>query len=298
METVGAVSTAQQYVKAPLVYKGKVREIYDLGEHYLIVVTDRISAFDHILEPAVPHKGEVLNLLSKFWFEQTARSEANHVVHGDVSQLADIVTDAELMKHRVMVARKAERIDIECIVRGYVTGGGWRQYERSGEINGMKLPPGLRKNEQLPEPIFTPAAKNDVGHDEDISIERMRELIGVELANELMERSLRLYRTAHAYCEEHGVILADTKFEFGLLDGEIILIDEIFTPDSSRYWAVENYALDTEIDSMDKEPVRAYLASSDWDKESPPPPLPQQVVEETAARYREILRRLTGIELA
>jgi len=298
METVGAVSTAQQYVKAPLVYKGKVREIYDLGEHYLIVVTDRISAFDHILEPAVPQKGEVLNLLSKFWFEQTARSEANHVVHGDVSQLADIVTDAELMKHRVMVARKAERIDIECIVRGYVTGGGWRQYERSGEINGMKLPPGLRKNEQLPEPIFTPAAKNDVGHDEDISIERMRELIGVELANELMERSLRLYRTAHAYCEEHGVILADTKFEFGLLDGEIILIDEIFTPDSSRYWAVENYALDTEIDSMDKEPVRAYLASSDWDKESPPPPLPQQVVEETAARYREILRRLTGIELA
>ena len=285
-------------MNAPLAYKGKVREMYDLGEHYLIAVTDRISAFDYILEPAVPDKGNVLNLVSKFWFEQTAKLMPNHVVHCDVTKLAGVITDPEVMKHRIMVAKKAERIDIECIVRGYVTGGGWRQYEKTGEINGIKLPPGLRKNEKLPEPIFTPSAKNDVGHDEDISIERMKELVGAELTDKLQERSLELYRYARDYCEQHGIILADTKFEFGLLDGELILIDEIFTPDSSRYWAVENYALDVDIDSMDKEPVRTYLANSDWDKVSTPAPLPAHVVEETSARYREILRRLTGIMLA
>jgi phosphoribosylaminoimidazole-succinocarboxamide synthase len=298
MQATQAISTAQSYVNAPLAYKGKVREMYDLGEHYLIAVTDRISAFDYILEPAVPDKGNVLNLVSKFWFEQTAKLMPNHVVHCDVTKLAGVITDPEVMKHRIMVAKKAERIDIECIVRGYVTGGGWRQYEKTGEINGIKLPPGLRKNEKLPEPIFTPSAKNDVGHDEDISIERMKELVGAELTDKLQERSLELYRYARDYCEQHGIILADTKFEFGLLDGELILIDEIFTPDSSRYWAVENYALDVDIDSMDKEPVRTYLANSDWDKVSTPAPLPARVVEETSARYREILRRLTGIMLA
>ena len=196
-----------------------------------------------------------------------------------------------------MVAKKAERIDIECIVRGYVTGGGWRQYEKTGEINGIKLPAGLRKNEKLPEPIFTPSAKNDVGHDEDISLDRMRDLVGAELTDQLMERSLKLYAFARDYCEAKGIILADTKFEFGLLDGKLILIDEIFTPDSSRYWAKEAYALDTDIDSMDKEPVRNFLANSDWDFQSPPDPLPKRVVEETAQRYREILQRLTGMEL-
>jgi len=298
MQSTQAISTAQPYVNAPLAYKGKVREMYDLGEHYLIAVTDRISAFDFILEPAVPDKGNVLNLVSKFWFEQTAGLIPNHVVHCDVTKLEGIITDPEVMKNRIMVAKKAERIDIECIVRGYVTGGGWRQYVKSGEINGIKLPAGLRKNEKLPEPIFTPSAKNDVGHDEDIPIERMRELVGAELTEKLQACSLELYRYAQSYCEQHGIILADTKFEFGLLDGELILIDEIFTPDSSRYWAVENYALDIDIDSMDKEPVRIYLANSDWDKVSQPAPLPPQVVEETSARYRDILRRLTGITLA
>jgi phosphoribosylaminoimidazole-succinocarboxamide synthase len=297
MQSTNAMETARPYVNAPLAYKGKVREMYDLGDHYLIAVTDRISAFDHILQPPVPDKGNVLNLISKFWFEQIAPIHPHHVVHCDVTRLEGIVTDMERMKHRVMVAKKAERIDVECVVRGYVTGGGWRQYARSGTINGIKLSPGLRKNERLPEPIFTPAAKNDVGHDEDITIGQMKDRFGAELTEQLMERSLALYRFAHDYCEQRGIILADTKFEFGLLDGEIILIDEIFTPDSSRYWSVDRYALDAEIDSMDKEPVRTYLANSGWDKESAPPPLPPSIVEETAARYRDILRRLTGISL-
>lgn len=288
-----ALSTAVDLVKAPLLYKGKVRELYDLGEHYLIVVTDRISAFDYVLSPAVPDKGNMLNRISRFWFNLTEEAQENHVVHADVGLLGDVVTDPKALKDRVMVVKKAQRIDIECIVRGYITGGGWRQYQQSGEINGQKLPEGLRKNQELPEPIFTPSAKNDVGHDEDISIERMEELVGVELTAELKRRSLLLYSLAHEYCLMRGIILADTKFEFGLLDGRIILIDEVFTPDSSRFWAKENYCLDTEIDSMDKEPVRTYLSGSGWDKNSAPAPLPDSVVEATAERYREIYNRLT-----
>ncbi|MNW33650.1 Phosphoribosylaminoimidazole-succinocarboxamide synthase [compost metagenome] len=289
-----AVSTAAPWIDAPLVYKGKVRELYDLGEHYLIVVTDRISAFDYILEPPVPEKGNVLNQLSAFWFEKTRHLIENHVVHTDVYRLGNIVKEPELLKHRIMVTRKAERIDIECVVRGYITGGGWRQYSSTGEINGIPLPEGLRKNERFPEPLFTPAAKNNVGHDEDISLQRMKELVGVELTAELEAKSLALYEFAREYCEQRGIILADCKFEFGLIDGKVILIDEIFTPDASRFWAKENYALDVEIDSMDKEPVRTYLADSDWDKNSTPAPLPSEVVSETTARYTNILERLTA----
>jgi phosphoribosylaminoimidazole-succinocarboxamide synthase len=290
-----AISTAADYVNAPLLYKGKVREMYDLGEHFLMVVTDRISAFDYVLSPAVPDKGNVLNQVSKFWFGQTADFMENHLIHADLEKLpAGLVRDADIMKHRFMVTKKAQRIDIECVVRGYITGGGWRQYQKTGEINGIKLPEGMRKNEKFAQPIFTPAAKNDVGHDEDISFERMEELVGKEIAAELREKSLKLYEYAHAYCQERGIVLADTKFEFGLVDGKVILIDEIFTPDSSRFWAKENYELDIEIDSMDKEPVRTYLSNSDWDKNSEPDPLPASVVEETSRRYRDILNRLTG----
>ncbi|UNK19306.1 phosphoribosylaminoimidazolesuccinocarboxamide synthase [Paenibacillus sp. N3/727] len=289
-----ALSTAVDLIDAPLLYKGKVRELYDLGEHMLIVVTDRISAFDYVLDPPVPAKGTVLNKLSSFWFEQTKHLIHNHVVHTDVELLGDVAKNKELLDGRIMVARKAERIDIECVVRGYITGGGWRQYQATGEVNGIRLPEGMRKNEPFPEPIFTPAAKNDVGHDEDISMDRMKELVGEELALELQEQSLMLYRFARDYCAERGIILADCKFEFGLIDGKVILIDEIFTPDSSRFWDKGNYALDIEIDSMDKEPVRTYLASSDWDKNSKPEPLPESVVEETTNRYTEIYRRITA----
>ncbi|MEK5645551.1 phosphoribosylaminoimidazolesuccinocarboxamide synthase [Paenibacillus rhizosphaerae] len=291
--TSPAVSTAVELVDAPLLYKGKVRELYDLGEHVLIVVTDRISAFDYVLEPPVPEKGNVLNKLSAFWFEMTKDFMDNHVVHTDVERLGAVAKNKELLKDRIMVVRKAERIDMECVVRGYITGGGWRQYQAGGEVNGIKLPEGIRKNEAFPEPIFTPAAKNDVGHDEDISMERMKALIGAELAQELQEKSLKLYDFARRYCDERGIILADCKFEFGVLDDKVILIDEIFTPDSSRFWAKENYALDIEIDSMDKEPVRSYLASTPWDKNSQPDPLPQPVVDETTRRYVDIYERLT-----
>lgn len=294
-----AISTAAGLVNAPLLYKGKVRELYDLGEHYLIVVTDRISAFDYVLEPAVPDKGNVLNRLSAFWFERTKELIPNHVIHTDVDRLGEVVPEAhrEALRNRIMVTRKAQRIDIECVVRGYVTGGGWRQYESGGAINGIQLPVGLRKNAKLEQPIFTPAAKNDVGHDEDISFETMAGMVGAELAEQLRSRTLELYGVARDYCEERGIILADCKLEFGLVDGKLIVIDEMFTPDASRFWAKENYALDIEIDSMDKEPVRTYLAGSDWDKNSQPDPLPQQVVEETTRRYRDIFHRLTGQEL-
>ncbi|WDM22838.1 phosphoribosylaminoimidazolesuccinocarboxamide synthase [Paenibacillus polymyxa] len=291
-----SLSTAEGLIHAPLLYKGKVRELYDLGEHFLIVVTDRISAFDYVLEPPVPEKGNVLNKLSAFWFEQTKDLLENHVVHTDVNKLGHVIDEQnkELLKDRIMVTLKAERIDIECVVRGYITGGGWRQYEQNGEVNGIPLPEGLRKNERFPKPLFTPAAKNDVGHDEDISLHQMKELVGVELTGELEKKSLALYEFARAFCEKRGIILADCKFEFGLVNGKVILIDEIFTPDSSRFWAQEKYELDVEIDSMDKEPVRSYLASSGWDKNSKPDPLPAEVVEETTARYTDIWRRLTA----
>jgi phosphoribosylaminoimidazole-succinocarboxamide synthase len=292
--TTEALATAEGLVNAPLIHKGKVRELYDLGEHLLIVVTDRISAFDYVLEPPVPGKGSVLNGLSSYWFEQTASLQPNHVVHTDVTQLGNLVSDPDKLAGRIMVSRKAKRIDIECVVRGYITGGGWRQYQANGEVNGIKLPIGLRKNSKLEQPIFTPAGKNDVGHDEDIPFDEMARRVGVELAEALRDRSFKLYEFGRDYCAKRGIILADCKFEFGLIGDDIILIDELFTPDSSRFWAEENYELDIEIDSMDKQPVRDYLAGSDWDKNSPPPPLPAAVVEATTSKYREISRRLTS----
>lgn len=295
--TSPAISTAVELINAPLLYKGKVRELYDLGENVLIVVTDRISAFDYVLDPAVPEKGNVLNRLSAFWFGKTKSLMENHVVHIDVDLLGDVVKDKEALRNRVMVVRKAKRIDIECVVRGCITGGGWRQYQETGKVNGIQLPVGLRKNALLAQPIFTPAAKNDVGHDEDIPFKQMQELIGADLALELQEKSLKLFAFAREYCAERGIILADCKFEFGLLDGKVILIDEIFTPDASRFWAKDKYALDIEIDSMDKEPVRTYLSASSWDKNSKPDPLPLEVVEETTRRYLDIYHRLTGKSL-
>jgi phosphoribosylaminoimidazole-succinocarboxamide synthase len=290
--TTEALSTAEGLVNAPLIHKGKVRELYDLGEHLLIVVTDRISAFDYVLDPPVPGKGNVLNGLSSYWFEQTAAIQPNHVVHTDVSLLGDIVSEPDRLAGRIMVSRKAKRIDIECVVRGYITGGGWRQYQENGQVNGIVLPEGLHKNSKLDQPIFTPAGKNDIVHDEDISFDEMERRVGRELAEALRDRSLKLYEFGRDYCAKRDIILADCKFEFGLISEEIIVIDEIFTPDCSRFWANENYKLDVEIDSMDKQPVREYLTGSDWDKNSPPPPLPPEVVAATTSKYQEIYRRL------
>jgi phosphoribosylaminoimidazole-succinocarboxamide synthase len=289
------LESAVSLIQAPLLYKGKVRELYDLQDSLLIVVTDRISAFDYMLQPSVPSKGIVLNSLSKFWFEKTSRIIDNHVIHTDIERLHAVIPDAsarELLRDRIMVTRRAERIPIECVVRGYITGGGWRQYQQSLAINGITLPSGMRKNEKFTQPIFTPAAKNDIGHDEDISIEQMKHIIGHELTETLVSKSIELYSWAHEYCLARGIIIADTKFEFGIVDGKLILIDEIFTPDSSRYWLRSKYAWDIEIDSMDKEPVRTYLSQSTWDKVSEPDPLPAYVVAETVARYQDIQTRL------
>jgi phosphoribosylaminoimidazole-succinocarboxamide synthase len=291
-----ALDTVEPLIRAPLVYKGKVRELYDLGEHWLIAVTDRISAFDVVLRPPIPGKGAVLNRLSAYWFERTAHLQENHMVHADAARLVreGVVEekDLPLVDGRLMVCRKAERIDMECIVRGYLSGGGWRQYEKTGAVNGIRLPEGLRKNDRLPEPVFTPSAKNDTGHDEDIPFAEMERRIGKRLAAELQSRSLALYRFGREWCWRRGIVLADCKMEFGLIGGEIVLIDELFTPDSARFWAAENYRAGADIDSMDKEPVRRYLAASGG-ADIGADPLPDQVVQDTARRYETIYRRIT-----
>ena len=276
--TTPALSTAVDYVKAPLLYKGKVRELYDLGEHYLIVVTDRISAFDYVLDPAVPEKATCLTAVGLTGSSKRQTFMTNHVVHTDVEKLGDLVTEPELLKNRIMVSGKRSElisnVSFAAISRAAV-GDNMRKHR---QINGIKLREGLRKNERFEQPIFTPAAKNDVGHDEDIPFARMQEMVGAELPKSCATKASSYTNSPAAYCEERGIILADCKFEFGLIDGKVILIDEIFTPDSSRFWAKDNYELDTEIDSMDKEPVRTYLLGSDWDKNSKPAPLPTAVV--------------------
>ncbi|MFD0710721.1 phosphoribosylaminoimidazolesuccinocarboxamide synthase [Paenibacillus sp. GCM10027626] len=287
-----ALTTAARLIKSPLLYKGKVRELYDLGEHMLIVVTDRISAYDYVLEPAVPGKGIILNQMSLAWFELSKQIMPNHIVHTDIDQLGPLVEDKDALRNRIMVVKKAERLPVECVVRGYLAGDGWRQYAATGMINGHKLPAGLRKNERLGNPIFTPAKKNDVGHDENISFAEMSGWLGEELTRQLETLSLALYQLGNEYCEQRGILLADTKFEFGRVGDDIVLIDELFTPDSSRFWHKDKYALDIEIESLDKEPVRKYLAGSGWDRNSPPAPLPAPVVAATAERYKEIAELL------
>ncbi len=288
-------------VAAPVVYQGKVRELFDLGDELLIVVTDRISAHDIRLKPPIPYKGAVLNRLSRFWFDATAAMQKNHFVHADASALvrAGVLPEgkAALYRDRVTVARKAERIDMECVARGYLTGSGWRQYIKSGTVNGIELPEGIRKNAALDEAIFTPAIKNDEGHDENISFDRMAEIVGAELAESLKEATLKLYRFAHDLCRERGVILADCKFEFGHIDGELVLIDEALTPDAARFWAKEAYELDVEIDSMDKEPLRQFLLREEGRTGTMPEVLPEEIVAETSQRYLELYQRITGTPL-
>lgn len=284
-------------VRAPLLHQGKVRDLYDLGTQVLLVVSDRVSAHDLMLEPPIPHKGRVLNRLSEHWFARTAHLQENHMIHTEVERIiADGLLDeglAPLYAGRVMVARRAERIDVECVVRGHLAGGGWRQYRESGHVNGIALPAGLRKNERLPEPIFTPAVKNDVGHDEDIAFGALEARVGSDEAAALRDASLALYAAARGECERRGVILADAKMEFGRAGGELVLIDELFTPDAARFWDAQRFALDVEIDSMDKEPIRQYLLEVERHDGTMPTTLPDEVVRATTERYLEILNRLT-----
>ena len=284
-----------------LLHKGKVRDTYDMGDSLLMIATDRISAFDSVLPCGIPDKGAVLNQLSAFWFEKTAHIVSNHMIRmvDDVKWLNETYGRSfpESVAGRSMVVKKAERIDIECVVRGYISGSAWAEYQEKGTACGAHLPDGLVESEELPQPIFTPTTKAESGHDEPITMREMKNLIGEPRAAELMEKSMALYRYARDYALEHGIIIADTKMEFGVVDGQVILIDELLTPDSSRFWDAELYQAGKSQPSFDKQTVRDWLVQAGWDKEPPAPMLPEDVIAETAARYREGFRRLTGWEL-
>lgn len=282
-----------------LLRRGKVRDVYTVDdEHLLVVATDRISAFDCILPTAIARKGEVLTSLSKFWFERLAQIVPNHLVTTDLEEMPASVERTENLKSRSMLVRKAEVFPVECVVRGYLVGSGWKDYLRTGEVCGHRLPDNLLESAELQEPIFTPSTKADEGHDENISEEQVRGIIGTETADRLREISLRLYTEARDYARGRGIIIADTKFEFGRdKNGEIILVDEVLTPDSSRFWPAESYSPGKSQPSFDKQFVRDYLETLDWDKRPPAPPLPAEVAKATTARYLEAYRLLTGEDL-
>jgi phosphoribosylaminoimidazole-succinocarboxamide synthase len=286
-------------LELPLLARGKVRDIYDLGDRLLIVATDRISAFDVVLPTGIPDKGAVLTQLSAFWFELTGDIVPNHFVQVvDSTRVPGIDVDLPRdMIGRSMVVRKAERIDVECVVRGYITGSGWKDYQKSGEVSGIALPPNLKESQELFEPIFTPSTKADEGHDEPISYEQMVDMVGDRAANAARLRSLALYRYGRDYARERGIIIADTKFEFGWLDDEVILIDEALTPDSSRFWPADQYKSGGPQPSFDKQYVRDYLEDIAWNKAPPAPELPPEVIERTGEKYREAFTRLTGRDL-
>ncbi len=273
-------------------YKGKVRDVYFVDEDKLLIcATDRISAFDFVLPSEIPGKGAVLNRISLFWFEKTKHIIKNHLISADLAEIKDL-TGVELPQYfdgRSVLAARAQRIDFECIVRGYITGSGWKEYLKSGSVCGIQLPAGLKEAQKLPEPIFTPTTKADKGHDENVSFEFMADKIGLETANEVRKKSLELYNFAHDYLLKKGIILADTKLEFGFLDGELILIDEAFTPDSSRFWDAGTWQPGKSPDSYDKQFVRNWLIKSGWDLKTPPAPeLPPDIAARTAELYREI----------
>jgi phosphoribosylaminoimidazole-succinocarboxamide synthase len=269
----------------PLFSRGKVRDTYELdGDRLLMVATDRISAFDWVLPTGIPDRGRVLNQLSMFWFQRTRDFQENHLLEAGEDG-------------RSMVVRRARRLDFECVVRGYLAGSAWAEYRRLGTMAGEPLPPGLRESERLPEPLFTPATKAETGHDQNITFGHMRSELGAGLADRIREASLRLYGFGRDHADSRGLILADTKFEFGLVGERLILIDEALTPDSSRYWAAATYRVGTAPDSFDKQFVRDWLSGSGWDRDSPPPELPPDVVAQTRARYLTAYARLTGEEL-
>lgn len=273
--------------------RGKVRDVYDLGDTLAIVATDRISAFDWILPTPIPEKGRILTALSVFWFGWL--KVPHHLISTDLADLPPPFRTDELTG-RTMLVRKTQVVPVECVARGYLAGSGWKEYRMGGAVCGVPLPAGLREADRLPEPIFTPATKEEGGkHDENIRFDRMAELVGADTAAELRDRTLDVYRRAAAYAEARGIILADTKLEWGRLpSGELILIDEVLTPDSSRFWPKDTYRPGSSPPSFDKQFVRDWLETTDWDKQSPPPQLPAEVVEKTAAKYREALERLTA----
>ncbi|HEX6128489.1 MAG TPA: phosphoribosylaminoimidazolesuccinocarboxamide synthase [Candidatus Limnocylindria bacterium] len=278
----------------PLEHRGKVRETYAVGDdRLLLVATDRLSAFDVVFDQPIPEKGRLLTQLSAWWFRRLASLGPTHFISTDAADLPDAARSPELAG-RVTLARRARRIDAECVVRGYLAGSGWAEYRRSGMVGGHRLPEGLREADRLPEPIFTPSTKAEVGHDENITRDQLAEMVGADLARELEERSLALYRAGAQRAEEVGLILADTKFEFGWIEGEVALIDEVLTPDSSRFWDAQLYEPGASPPSFDKQYVRDFVAATDWDKEPPAPELPADVIGGTRDRYVRAYELLTG----
>jgi phosphoribosylaminoimidazole-succinocarboxamide synthase len=280
--------------KIPLVKRGKVRDVYDLGDALLIVATDRISCFDVVLPTPIPGKGVVLTQMSKMWFGLTRNVVRHHLRSVDVPAVITNEKDRRELQDRMMVVDKAEALPVEAIVRGYLSGSAWVEYQRSGTVCGIRLPAGLRESEKLSEPVYTPSTKApDGAHDENISFEKTVGIVGPQVAEDIRRVSLRLYAEAAEYALRRGIIIADTKFEFGLVQGELTLIDEVLTPDSSRFWPVSQYVVGRGQPSFDKQFVRDYLNSIGWEKKPPAPELPDVVVQETAAKYREALRLLT-----
>jgi phosphoribosylaminoimidazole-succinocarboxamide synthase len=274
--------------------KGKVRDVYEAGENLLIVASDRISAFDWVLPSLIPNKGKVLTQISKFWFDHTSLICPNHMISTDWKDFPrGLGRYRDVLDKRAMLVRRTEVFPVECVVRGYLAGSGWKDYRATGKTSGVKLPAGLKQADRLEDPVFTPATKAEEGHDMNISFKEMQKIIGADNALKIKKLSLELYQKATLHALSKGIIIADTKFEFGLYDGEIMLVDEIFTPDSSRFWPVSTYAPGKSQPSLDKQFVRDYLESTNWDKQSPPPELPESIVTQTADRYLEIYRLLT-----
>ena len=293
---LSAVTFETNFPSLKLRARGKVRDIYDLGDRLLLVATDRLSAFDVVMPTPIPDKGCVLTQLSLFWFDKLASVVPNHVITAtDFS--GDLAPYADQLAGRGTVVRKAEAIPVECVVRGYLVGSGWKDYQKTGAVCGIPLPAGLKESSQLAEPIFTPSTKATTGHDENISFEEASKIAGATVAAQLRDVSLELYRRARDYAASRGIIIADTKFEFGLLDGKLIWIDEALTPDSSRFWPADGYEPGKSQPSFDKQYVRDYLERTGWNKQPPGPALPPDVVAGTTAKYREAYRRLVGREL-
>jgi phosphoribosylaminoimidazole-succinocarboxamide synthase len=276
---------------------GKVREVFDLGETLLFVVSDRLSAFDVILPDPIPQKGAVLNQISAFWFRRFAEIK-NHFITADFDQFPkELRAFRDQLAGRSMIVKKTKPLPVECVVRGYLAGSGWKEYQESQTICGIKLPAGLQLASQLPEPIFTPATKAEEGHDENIDMQRCAQILGDKLANRVRELSLEVYSRGRNHAAERGIIVADTKFEFGIVDGELLLIDECLTPDSSRFWPKDHYVVGQNPPSFDKQFVRDYLETLDWDKTPPAPGLPPEIIEKTSAKYVEAFERITGEKL-
>lgn len=282
-------------LKLPLVGRGKVRDIYDVGESLLFVASDRISAFDCVLGSGIPCKGRVLTQMSLFWFDFLRETVPNHLQTADVAEYpAEVSEQAEMLAARSMLVKKARMIPVECVARGYLAGSGWKEYRAEGTVCGIRLPEGLQDGDRLPEPIFTPAAKAQSGHDENILFEAVVDQVGEQLAERLRELTLRIYEQAASYAAQRGILLADTKFEFGFVGEELVLADEVLTPDSSRYWPADSYAPGGPQRSFDKQYVRDYLETLSWDKKPPAPGLTDEVVRNTSQKYQEAYERITG----